>query len=101
MEFRGDVEADVGEKLTLGVAGVYRGADYDEDTLEATGAALQAGSGLETSGEEITVQLLGFARLAVTENTSLKLTQRYEDVDSDVDESFTRNSTELALSHVF
>ncbi len=79
----------------LNIFGEYRLDEYEIDKVPAR-ARLP-----EEDGEKTT----WLARAAVTysfnNRVSMTISQQYEDVDSDVDETFTRNTTALYLTHAF
>lgn len=79
----------------VNVFGEYRLDEYERDKVPA-------GTGFSGEDGEKTTWL---ARAAVTysfnNQLSLTVSQQYEDVDSDVDASFTRNATALYLTHAF
>ena len=76
--------------LTLAGEGTYRHSEYDDETVTAL-----------PEGDEDTI----VAQIDVTyrfkDRFSVKLAQRFEDVDSEVDASYTRNSTRLGFNVYF
>jgi len=92
-QFHARLEWDASPKVSLAFSGEYRLEDYEKDTAPESPAA---GGGDETT-------LIAKAQLAykLAHGTSLALVHLYEDVDSDVYVSFTRNATSLALTQRF
>ena len=105
----GDVTASIrhqaSEKVQLGLSGAYRLGDYDADSIPTSLLSTVAGLGTgETSGEETTIIIEGEAKYKLSENTAIKIVQRFEDVDSELEAlrpSFTRNATRVVLSQSF
>ena len=91
------VRWDASPKLTLDASGAYRVGDYDADTVPADAADRDQA----VDGEETTVIAACGIAYRLRSTTSIRLAQRYEDVDSDVASSSTRNSTRLSLSQRF
>ena len=107
-EARIGVEWDANARLTFDLDGVYRLSSYEEQeglVAAAAGdlglAVLLASLGSQHSGDETTIEAQGKVTYRVTDKTSVSLIQRFEDVDSDVGVSFSKNSTTLALSKSF
>jgi len=93
-ELRAGIEIDANALLTLGLNGTVRESTYDEGALPAeVPAALED----EASGDETTTVVEGNAGWKLNDISKLVFRQRYEDVDSDVDESFTKNTSILEL----
>ena len=94
---------DFSELLTFGVNGTYRVGKYSDNTLTPTAQAYQSASIFQTSGNEKTLILGGDItyKFGPVSTTSIKLSQTYEKVDSDVSISYTRNATGLMLSQQF
>ena len=89
------------ENIEFGLSGEYRIEDYKEETLPASVAATRTAAGLATSGEETTVLAKAHVTCELGGDFSVTLMQLYEDVDSDVFTTFTRNATRLSLNKRF
>lgn len=115
-DFIGRMEFDISPKAILTLGGAYRMSSYDSDDLptgaldieEAAEAADLADAGaivvdrdVSIGGDDTTIIGMVELKYELTVQTYLKLAQNYEDVDSDVDFSFTRNTTSLALIREF
>ena len=97
-DVRGRVEHDVSTKVTLAGSGTYRVGDYDDT------APTSAGTGTffsRAGGDETTIVAQGEVAYRLGKESVLRLTQQYQDVDSDVDTSFDRNTTSLSLTKQF
>lgn len=90
---RGDYIAN--EALDLGIQATLRQSEYDVDDLppSAPGTANFAA----TSGDETTTAISGHADWKFPSGAKLRFTQIYEDVDSDVEITFTKNTSKLEL----
>lgn len=93
-ELRAGIEIDPNALLSLGLNGTLRESTYDESALPVE---VPAALGDETSGDETTTVVEGSAGWKLNDMSKLVFRQRYEDVDSDVDESFTKNTSMLEL----
>jgi len=99
-QFVSRVAWDVAHVLTLGVNGTYRLSSYDAD-VAANGAGADDFHNNVRSGDETTV-VAGFdATFKLGERLALMLAQTYQDVDSDVYISFTKNTTSISLTASF
>jgi len=107
-EVRAYAAAALTPKVSLRVSGTYRVSTYDEDDVPsgATAADFSAVAQAriaagETSGDEIT--LVGDIQLSValTERAALTIGHRLEDIDSDVGQSFTKNTSRVGGSLSF
>ncbi|MFO7871302.1 MAG: outer membrane beta-barrel protein [Kiritimatiellia bacterium] len=94
------VDWKVGRSLSFGASGKYSLGRYEEDYAPASAPDSAYSQGVK-SGDEKTITASVRAAYRFSRRNSLKLTQRLEDVDSDVDVSFTRNDTVLAFSTEF
>ena len=96
--FYATLDWDATEHVRLGAKGSYHMGDYEAEKL-----LLPEGKTTEydSEGQEDRIRLVGEITYKFDDWTSLKLAQSYEDVDSDVSVSFTRNETSLALSRQF
>jgi hypothetical protein len=90
------LEWDATSQLMCGLQGIYRLGQYDEiPGLSAPLAEVLAG------GDETTFVALGELSYKIGQGMVTSLRQIYENVDSDVDQSFTRNTTSLTLTKQF
>lgn len=88
---------DLLPRIGVYAVGVYRFSDYDvsfEAPADETDFAV-------FEGDETTSIFEGGIAYKISRKTSLSLIQRYEDVDSDVAEEYTKNSTKLILNREF
>lgn len=112
-EGRMGVEWQAGPRWILGLSGVYRISDYDRKMLpsgveaawardpalrEFLRAATSRGS---QEGSEATTEIEAGVTFKLTETSSARLVQRYERVDSDVGDDYTKNATTLTISKQF
>lgn len=106
------LEVDASERVTFDVSGTYRMGDYDADKLPSglRTTGLPAGTGTATpggvavralEGDETAVILKAGVGWEVSDKTRVKLAHMFEDEDSDVSVSFTRNETTLSLVRQF
>lgn len=109
-EFTAKVDWKGTEKLRFLVWANYRLGTYDGDTIPdsalrqagvATPEALMSMYGLDADGDQTVITAGITATFALDDNMSIALGQTYEDVDSDVSTSFTRNATRLTLKRKF
>lgn len=98
-DVRGRLEWDAVANLTFAASGTYRVGEYDFDSVSVFAPADAYYD--EQSGEEQAIIATAEAAYKIGVNTSIKFVQMYEDVDSDVSTSFTRNSSNLVLSRQF
>jgi len=98
-DVHGKLEWDAVANLTLAVSGTYRVGEYDSDSVSISAPADAYYD--EQSGEEKAIIATTEAAYKIGANTSIKFVQMYEDVDSDVSSSFTRNTSNLVLSRQF
>jgi hypothetical protein len=82
-------------EFTLAGSAAYRTGQYDQDTVPIELRAASAG------GDETVVEVSAEALYRIGQDASLRLVQGFEDVDSDVSDSFTRNSTMLIMTFQF
>lgn len=95
-------EVDATKRLTLGVAGAYRIGKYDSDTLpEGVTAQDLIDRGFAFEGDEESIVAGADVALHLAYGLEIKVAQQYEDVDSDVGTSFTRNTTSLTAAKKF
>ncbi len=85
------------ERVKMSAWGNYRTSQYDADNVPIS---LLVAEGF-TSGDEVTITLGVELVYNIEERTALKFMQLYDDVDSDVRTSFTRNATRLGVSRSF
>jgi hypothetical protein len=98
-DIRGRIEWDATPNVTFGLGGTYRLSDYDE--LDPSTAGAMEFPAATRSGDETTIIERADVTVKVAENTSIKIVQRYEDMDSDVGVSFTKNSASIGLTQHF
>lgn len=86
----------VPSRLMVALSGTYRQGEYTAESIPASSSAVGSSSGNRDA-------VLGTlqATFKVDNATSVRLAQSYEDVSSDVNDSFTKNTTTLAVSRVF
>jgi len=96
-EVRGFGHMNVAPEIVLSALLVYRESEYDEDSIPA-GARDDFFTGGETSGDETT--LIGDLNLAfnMIHNVSMFVGYRYENVDSDVAQTYSKNTGRLGAS---
>ena len=92
---------------------MYRNGSYDQDMRPtpysgATGAPIAAtaptdasGKTLNLSGDDDVLILRGKVDYKVTDDIVISVSQTYEDEDSDVSTSYTRNTTDVSLRQTF
>jgi hypothetical protein len=95
-ELRAFVDASLSAKLNLRVSATYRVSTYDADNIPsgftfADLASISPDVRSDSSADETTV--VGDAELTfvATENTTIFVGVRVEDIDSDVGQSYTKN----------
>lgn len=86
---------DVGRMWRVGIHSRYRQGNYDAD--QASAAASVAAPGGTERGVTMGVE----GTLKISKQASLKITQNYENVNSDVRNSFVKNSVDLSFSLQF
>jgi len=91
----------VPSSVMLTLSASYRLGEYERDALPAGGSVDPNTGSLRAVGDETTVVGSLEVVYKVNSNTSLRGAQVYEDVDSDVRPSFTKNTTRLALWYEF
>ena len=113
-DLRGDMEWAMTEskRFILNLTGVYRISHYSgsQDLPPSIVQAIQNNPdlafflsqiGLQDSGDVKTIEEEIGVTYRMTETSSLKFTQRYEDVNSEVGVSYTKNAFSLALTKQF
>ena len=98
-DIRGFAVAKLSPKVSLRVSGTYRLSTYDEDDVPS--AATAADFAGATSGDETTIVGDVDLSIALTERAALTVGQRYEDIDSDVARSYTKNTSRIGASLSF
>jgi hypothetical protein len=98
-EARARLEWDPVVRVTLGVGAAYRRSDYDEIVPSAPESAFYADG--EKGGTEDRVVGEASAAYRFDNAMSLTLAYLYEDLDSDVDLSFEKNTVRLTLGREF
>jgi len=98
-EVRGFAVTPLTPMVSLRVSGTYRLSSYDEDDVPSGATAADFVGDL--SGDETT--LVGDIQLSVnlTENAAVTVGHRLEDIDSDVGQSFTKNTSRVGASLSF
>jgi len=94
-----ELEWDPSARITLGLIGLYRVGDYAEEATPSSAPALAFAE--DRTGEENTLVGEGRIKYKILANSYIKLSHKYEDVDSDVSESYSVNTTSLVLSRQF
>lgn len=98
-DFYAHLAWDTRTKFGFGLSGTYRIGDYSEDTVPTTdGAETPVASG---GGTEYTTMASAEVVYHFSDITAGRFVQSFEDVSSDVDVSFTRNTSMLVLSREF
>ncbi len=92
-EFRGKADIDASELLSFGGKAIYRQSEYDEDDLPSSASPAQLFS--NASGDETTTVLSAHADYKLGGGSKVRVTQVYEDVDTDVEVSFTKNTSKV------
>lgn len=102
-ELYAKLEYNPGESETtvLGLAATVRTDTLDEDQLPEGGAAYQRSLGFASSGDKETLVLEGSISYSFDAQTVLQLSERMEDVSSDVSVDYTRNSTAVVVTRQF
>jgi len=122
------LEWDATPNVTMGVSGEYRISDYQTDSVPLLDQYVRdpgsltpeerqivesgslnvspeedvpGGGVLPVDGEENTGIVRGMVAYSLGLNTSIRLIHKFEDVESDVARSFTRNTTTLEFSQYF
>ncbi len=98
-EGRAKVDWDLSPRLTLSLNGTYRYSQYKD--VAPSAAILFDFLGLETDGNETTIDTAATLAFKVSNQSTVRLVQRYENVDSDVSVDFTKNTTSLAFTQEF
>jgi hypothetical protein len=94
-EFKGAVDFDPPTPVSIGASVTYRQSTYNPSSRPET-APLTAFR-KDTQGNEDTLVISGHASWTLNDRTSLTLRQRYEDVDSEVEETYKRNTSSVEL----
>jgi hypothetical protein len=92
-------EWEMSPRIALALSGTYRLGEYDSES--AASAATDADYVAAREGDITTVTAVAQAVYKITDRTSVKLVQTFEDVDSDVSVSYRRNASSLTLSQQF
>jgi hypothetical protein len=99
-QFKADVAWDMTPKLTVFASGIYRLSEYDNDSAPSTAPDDTFPKDTRVGDEDRVIGEAG-AVFKINRETSARVLQRYEDLDSDVGVSFTKNTTRLILSREF
>jgi len=90
------VTVDPAPTYSLGLQATVRESDYKSDSLPASAVAAGAAPAND-SGNETTTGVGVSGTWKINERARLTLAQRYLDVNSDVDTSFTKNTSSIEL----
>jgi len=93
------VNWELTKKFTLRGLGSYEYQDYDSSSSEDLPINFFP-KGRRTGSKKIGVARLSLA-YTITEGYDITISQRFEDVDSQVTETYTKNDTLLTLSYLF
>jgi len=93
-EGSGKIELQASEKLTFSILALYRLGKYEQDMLPPEGANIP----IRQSGDDKLLLTTAAINVKLTEKSSLTFSYSYEDVDSDVDESYSKNTVSVAFS---
>jgi hypothetical protein len=98
-EFRGFADFNITPKLVLRGSGTYRLSEYDKDRLTdgVTGADFKGADG----GDVVTIVGDIMLDWGIMDNVSVYAGYRYEDVDSDVGQTFSKNTAHVGASLSF
>jgi hypothetical protein len=80
--------------VTLGLTGAIRQGSYDAENVGMTTAQL-------AGGDETSIVVVGDVAIKVTPKSTIRFSQKYEDLDSDVAESYTKNTSSLSYTAMF
>jgi hypothetical protein len=97
-QFRGVIDWDTSPKTTLTLSGTYRLSKYED--VAPSAVPLVALIGLP-DGDQTTIDVYGQVAYKVSDQLTVLLRQRFQDVDSDVWVSYTKNTTTLELTKYF
>ncbi len=98
-DIRAQVACDITGKLKLHGGATYRLSSYDED--QTPGGTVPGDFVKQRSGDEITTVIDAALSYDVADNMTVLVGQRFEDVDSDVGQSYTKNTSRVALGVKF
>jgi len=94
-----NVNWELTKKFTLKGLGSYEYQDYESSSSEKL-PIIFFPKGRRTGSKKIGVAQLSLA-YTITEGCDITIAQRFEDVDSQVTETYTKNDTLLTLSYLF
>lgn len=98
-QFRLFADFDITPSLMLRGYGIYRLSEYDKDDLPA-GVVAPTFKGID-GGDDTTIVADLMLDYTIIENVALYLGYRYEDVDSEVGQSYKKNSGRIGASVSF
>lgn len=98
-DIRGRISCELTAKVNVRGAATYRLSSYNEE--QTPSGTIATDFVKARSGDETTTVIDVGVGYAVTESMSLSVGQRYENVDSDVGETFTKNTTHAAFGVTF
>ena len=84
--------------MTLTCSGAYRMGEYDDVLPSAAFLTALIGA---PEGDETVIDVYGQAAFKLNDELTLLLRQRYQDIDSDVWVSYSKNTTTLELTKYF
>ena len=87
------------DKTRLGIVFLYRVSMYDDDQLP--GDPADYGFLKTTEGDERTFVGVFDIAYSALENTTLRFSQRYENIDSDLIRSYTKNTSMVSVDYSF
>lgn len=101
-DFTASVSKQTTPTVTVGITGSYQVGRYEAGTLPGDVQELLEGRTLSRlDGNETRIVVEAEMAYAVSDRTTVKFVQRYEDLDSDVSVSFTKNTSAVALVQRF
>ena len=95
---RGAVDWDTTPQTTVTVSGTYRMGEYDDVVPSAVPLVTLFGA---PNGDETTIDVYGQVAFKVSDRMTVLLRQRFQDVDSDIWVSYTKNTSTLELTTYF
>lgn len=105
------LEWDAMKNLLLAASGSYWLGRYEDSVVpteypnqvlsDPTWAAYLAANDVREDGDKATVMAALEAKILLPMDSAVRIVQRYENVESDVSQDFTRNSTSLIFSKEF
>ena len=87
---------DITPSLALHGTGIYRKSEYDKEDIPAAARGINFVG--KNGGDDTTIVLDAMLDYSIVENLSLYIGYRYEDIDSEVGQSYTKNSGRLGAA---